>query len=162
MTKSNKGIFSNQGDVTPRLTIWSSQLWNLSEISSMSPLHASVRNLSDQNWMTYADDKVKQRLISNQQLNSKINDRTWPVFELVRDLIHIHLICMFQEHLIKTEGAMVMKKTFSHCKSMELCGCHSNQGLHWISMKSLCHPSRTRGMLQMRIITKISQQTVEI
>ena len=33
---------------------------------------------------------------------------------------------------------------------MEPCGCHSNQSSHWIFMKSLCHQSFTRGMLQMR------------
>ena len=33
---------------------------------------------------------------------------------------------------------------------MQPCGCHSNQGFHLIFIKSLCHQSPTRGMLQMR------------
>ena len=41
-------------------------------------------------------------------------------------------------------------QVFSHCKSMEPCGCHSNQTFRWISIKKLCYPSPTRGMLQMR------------
>ena len=32
----------------------------------------------------------------------------WPVFELVRDFINIHLIRKFQEQPIKTKGVMVM------------------------------------------------------
>ena len=53
------------------------------------------------------------------------------------------LICKFHEHLIKAEEVMVMTNIF-HCKSMEPCGCHSNQSFHWIFMKSWCHQSPIR------------------
>ena len=62
--------------------------------------------------MSYADDKVKQRLL--QQLRGsdfKINDPIWPIFDLVRDFIHVHLICKFQENLIKNEWLMLMIKS---------------------------------------------------
>ena len=40
--------------------------------------------------------------------NSKINDQTSPVFELIKDFIHVHLICKFQEDLIIIEQVMLM------------------------------------------------------
>ena len=45
MTKSNRGLFSNQGDVTLRLMIGSGQFSSFSEISSMSNLSASFRQI---------------------------------------------------------------------------------------------------------------------
>ena len=64
--------------------------------------------------MSYSDDKVKQKFFQQSRgPNSKINhDPILPVFELVQDFIHIHLICKFQEHPIETEGAMVMTNIF--------------------------------------------------
>ena len=54
--------------------------------------------------MRYADDNIKQRLSQDSRgRNSEINDLIWPVFEVVRDFIHVHLICKFQEHPVKTE-----------------------------------------------------------
>ena len=41
-----------------------------------------------------------------------INDLIWLVFEFLRDLIHVHIIYKFQEHLIKTVGVMVMTSIF--------------------------------------------------
>ena len=35
----------------------------------------------------------------------------WPVFELFRDFIHVHLIRKFQEHPIKTEQVTLMTKS---------------------------------------------------
>ena len=52
MTKSNRGFFSNQGDATLRLKIRSGQFSNPTEISSMSTLSASFRNI-DQNRRSY-------------------------------------------------------------------------------------------------------------
>ena len=53
--------------------------------------------------MSYADDKVKQRLFRQLgELNSKINDTKWPGFKLVSDFIHVYLICKFQADLIKS------------------------------------------------------------
>ena len=52
--------------------------------------------------------------------NSKINDPIWPDFKLIRDFIHVHLICKFQEDLIKTEWVMLMTKSNR--------GLFSNQG----------------------------------
>ena len=56
MTKSNRGFFNNQGDVT------------------------------------------------------KINEPTWPGFELIRDFIHVCLIYKFQEDLVNIERVMLMAK----------------------------------------------------
>ena len=43
--------------------------------------------------MSYADDKVKQMLFSNQgDVTEKINDPIWPVLELDRDIIHVNLM----------------------------------------------------------------------
>ena len=57
MTKSNRGFFNNQGDVT------------------------------------------------------QINDSILPVFKLVQDFIHVHIITKLHEHLIKTERVIVMTKS---------------------------------------------------
>ena len=57
--------------------------------------------------MSYADDKVKQRLFNN----SEIKDPLCPVFEFVQDLIHVYIISKFKAYLIKTEGVIVMTKS---------------------------------------------------
>ena len=43
--------------------------------------------------------------------NSKINARIWLVFKLFWDFIHVHLICKFQEHPIKTEWVTLLTKS---------------------------------------------------
>ena len=82
--------------------IQSGQFLNLSEISSMSTLYASFKKFPSQ-----LNDQVmlvKQRFFQQSRMgSSKINDPIWPVFELTRDFIHVHLICNSQEVLIKTE-----------------------------------------------------------
>ena len=40
--------------------------------------------------------------------NSKITDLIWPVFKLVSDFIHVHLICKFQADPIKTKQVTLM------------------------------------------------------
>ena len=86
MTKSNRGVFSNQGDVTLSQIIRSGQFSNSSEISSMPP-YLQVSGISDQNCSIYANDKVKQRCFQQSRgRNSKINDPIWPVIKLVTDL----------------------------------------------------------------------------
>ena len=80
------------------------------------PPYLSVLETFDENLMSYADDKIKQRLFQQSRgRNYKTNDPIWPVFELIRDFIHIHLIAKFQKHLIKIEGLMVMTITFPLC-----------------------------------------------
>ena len=107
MTKSNRSFFSNQDDVTLWLMIRSGQFSNLTELSSMSTLSASFRNI----W-------------------SKLKELWW-------------------------------WQILSHCKSMEPCGCHSNKGFLWNSMKNLCHQSPPEAFYRWEMI-KISPQTVEI
>ena len=69
--------------------------------------------VSDENLMTYGDDKVKNRHFQqSRRHNSMINGSTLPVFELIRAFIPSLLICKFQEDMIKTEGAMVMTSIF--------------------------------------------------
>ena len=93
-----QGFFSNRvgggwgwGAVTLRLMIRSGQFSNLSVISSMSALFCKSET-SNQNRMSYTDDKVKQKPFQQLRVcNPKINDPIWPVLELVRDFIHIHL-----------------------------------------------------------------------
>ena len=107
---------------------------------------------SEQNWMSYTDDKVNQILfLQYRGHNTKINDLSWPAFKLVQEYMYIHFsfICKFQEHLIKLKE-LLWWQAFSHCKSIGPCGCHSNHDFHCIFMKSLCHKSPTRGMLQIR------------
>ena len=62
--QSNRGFFSNRKDVTLRVMIQSGQFWNLSEISSIS-FYLQVSRISNQNWMSNADDKVRS-FFSNQ------------------------------------------------------------------------------------------------
>ena len=71
-----------------------------------------INPLTVQNSMTYVDDKVKQRPFQqSRECNSKINDPIWPVFDLFRYFMHVHLICKFQEHPIKTEWVTLMTKS---------------------------------------------------
>ena len=43
--------------------------------------------------------------------NSKNNELIWPGFDLIRDYIHIHFICNYQEDLIRMELVMLKKKS---------------------------------------------------
>ena len=85
MTKSNRDFLSNQGDIILRLMIPNGQVSNSFEILSTSTLSASS-GTSDQNWISYAHDKVKQRPFQQSRGCSKINDLMWPVFELIWDI----------------------------------------------------------------------------
>ena len=77
MTKSNRGRNSQINDRC-------GQFSNLSEILSVSTLSISLETF-DQSLMSYADDKVKQRLFQQSRgRNYKTNDPIWPFFELVR------------------------------------------------------------------------------
>ena len=107
MTKSNRGFFSNQVDVTLRFMIRSGYFSNLFEISSMSTLSVSFRKtwskLNEFRW--WQSQRLFQQL---REHNSKFNDPIWWGFKLVWDFIHVHLICKFQEHSIKTEWVTLM------------------------------------------------------
>ena len=110
MTKSNRGFFSNEGDETLRLMIQPSQFFNLSEISStVCSLYLQVSGTYVHNWMSYTDEKLKQKLFQQSRgRNSKINNPIWLVFEPAWCFIHVHLICKFQERSMKTKRVMVM------------------------------------------------------
>ena len=86
--------------------------------------------------------KSNRGIFSNQGDVTKINDLICPVFKLGWHFIHVHLICKFQDIWSKLKE-LRWWQTFSNCKSMEPCSCHSNQGFHWIFMKSLCHQCHT-------------------
>ena len=58
--------------------------------------------------MSYGDNKDYQRLLQqSRECNSKINDPIWPDFDFIRDFMDAHLICKFQDDLIKTELVMM-------------------------------------------------------
>ena len=69
MTLSNKGFFSNEGEVTLRLMFLQSHLASFQTCLRFHPCppYLQVSGTSDQNWTSYADDKVKQSLF--QQLS---------------------------------------------------------------------------------------------
>ena len=90
----------------------------------MFTLSASFRNIRSKLNECNTDDNVKQRLFQ-------------------------HFSASFRNIPSKLRESWWWQ-TFFCCKSMEPCCCHSNQGSHWISMKSLCNQSPTRGMQQMR------------
>ena len=72
--KSNRGVFSNQGDITLSFIIRSSSVRLFSRFLPCLPYLLQVSGTSDQNWMSYADEKVKPRLFfSNQGVVTKIN-----------------------------------------------------------------------------------------
>ena len=82
MIKSDVGFLSNQEDVTLRM-IQSAQVSKAAQISSMCTC-LQVSGRSNQNLMSYADDKVKQMLFQQSRgSNFKTNDPIWLVFELV-------------------------------------------------------------------------------
>ena len=66
-----------------------------------------------------------------QSCNSKINDRFWTVFELVRDFIHFCINSKFQEYPIKTERVIMMTKS-NRGFFQQLRGCNSkSNGRIW-------------------------------
>ena len=76
------------------------------------PYYLQVSERFNWNWMSYVDDKVKQRLFQQSRgHNSKNNHPICPGFGLFWDFIHIHLIRKFHEDPIKTEWVMLMTKS---------------------------------------------------
>ena len=73
MTKSNRGFFSNQEDVTLRLMVRSGQVSNSSKIHPCPP-YLQVSGRSNESLTCYVDDKAKQRLFQQSRGNSKINN----------------------------------------------------------------------------------------
>ena len=61
--------------------------------------------------MSYANDKVRGFFQQSKGCNFKINDTIWPVFQSLREYIHVHLIYKFQEDPIKTEWVKLMTKS---------------------------------------------------
>ena len=55
---------------------------------------------------------------------SKTNNRIWQGFKLIRDFVHVHLICKFQEDLSKLKE-LCWWHAFSHCKPARPFGCYS-------------------------------------
>ena len=101
----------------------------------MSILAASFRKFQSKLSKLLWWQSISEALQQSRECKSKINDPAWPDFKLVRDFIHVHLICKFQEYPIKLKE-LWWWQTFSHRKSMEPCGFHSNQGFHCIFTKS--------------------------
>ena len=58
--------------------------------------------------------------LQSRRYNSKINDSILPVFEIIRDFIHVHSICSFLEDPIKTEQVTLMKKTQSKRRNSKI------------------------------------------
>ena len=105
MTKSNTSFFSNHGDITLRLMSWLGQFSNSSKSSPMFFFFLFLFFIC-----MFQEDPIKieqvtlmtksnKGFFSNHGDLTNINDPTLPVFKLVRNLIHAHLICKFQEHL---------------------------------------------------------------
>ena len=75
------------------------------------PPYLQISGRTDQNWMSYADDNAKQRLFQQSR-----DVTLWLMilscqFLNILEFIHIHLICRFQEELIKTECLMLTTKS---------------------------------------------------
>ena len=137
MTKSNRGFFFSQGEVSDQnwmLCWWQSlteaffhqsrgrksmindPIWPVFKpVQDFIHVHIFSKcqeHLIKTEGDSYSDDKVKQMLFQQSRgRNSKINDRIWPVFKLVQYFIHVHIISKLQEHQIKTEGIIVMTKS---------------------------------------------------
>ena len=111
MTKSIKGFFSNQGDVTLRLMIPSGQVSNSPKITYMSTICKFQKHLIKTELVMLMTKPKGGFFQQSRGHNSKTNDLIWPGIELARDFIHV-LICKFQGHLIKTIGVMVMTNIF--------------------------------------------------
>ena len=109
--QSQTGFFSSQGDATQNVMIISDQFSNSSKNSSMSTLTASFwksqSKLTELCWWQSQTEVFQQ----SSGCNSKIYDLIWLFFKLVWDFIHVHLICKFQEDLIKTEWVSLMTKS---------------------------------------------------
>ena len=67
-----------------------------------------VSGRSDQNWRSYANDKVKQRLFSATRGLNSTTDSIRSDFECIRDFIHVPIIYKFKEDPIKTEWVMLI------------------------------------------------------
>ena len=117
MTKSNRGFFSNQGDVTLKLMIQPGQFSNTLRFHPCSP-YLQVSGRPDLNWRSYADDKhfpivilwdfvvVKQN-VTEGQTDRWLTIILWPVYNTPRDFVHVHLLFKCQR-MIKAKGVMLM------------------------------------------------------
>ena len=95
MTKSNRGFFSNQGDVTnTNDLIWPIFIFVLEFIRVH--LSCKFQEVLTKTEQVIVMTKPNRGFFSNQGDVTKINDPIWPVFELVRDLILVHLSASFK------------------------------------------------------------------
>ena len=125
--------------------IWRVFLIHLRFHPCLSYLQISGR--SHQNWISYADDKIKQRLIQQSRgRNSKINDPIWLVFKLMRDFKHVHLSCKLQEVPIKTEQVVVMTRSIR--------GFCSNQGN--VILKLMIHSGQSLNLSEISSMPTLS------
>ena len=69
----------------------------------LCPPYLQVSGRSDENWMSYTDEKVRDFFSNQGQRNSMMKDPIWLGFKLIWNFIHVHLISKFQENQITTE-----------------------------------------------------------
>ena len=90
----------------------------------------------------------------SRELNSKNNDPVWPVFEPIRDFIHAHIICKFQEDPLKTEWIALI--------TMSNRGFFSNQGdvnLRLVNRSGQC--SNIRDFIHVYLICKFQEDPIK-
>ena len=64
---------------------------------------------------------------------------TWPKFELVREFMHVLVICKYKKDRIKNNREKVWRHCFPHYKAMAAFCCHGNQSFDPICPKTLCN-----------------------
>ena len=142
--KSNTGFFHSQREVT--LMIKYGQFSNSFEILSIYLICKFQEDPFKTEWVmlmtksnrgffsNQGDGILRLKILSGQFSNSTQNSSISTLSATFRKI---------QSKL----NELMWWQTFSHCKSMGPCGCHSNHDFHWISMKSLCHRCPTRSIL---------------
>ena len=81
--------------------------------------------------------------------NSIVSGPIWPKFELVRDFMHVLVICKYKKDRIKSNREKV-ETPFSHYKLMGAFCCHGHKSFDPICLKTLCSLSPTLVMLHIK------------
>ena len=101
-------FFSYKGDVTLRVMIRSCQVSTVREFIHVHFIWKFQEDLIKTEWLMLMQSKISVFFSNQGGHNSKSNIPIWAVFKIIRDCIHYHLICKFQEHPIKTQWVTLM------------------------------------------------------
>ena len=110
-------IFVIQGQVTPKLVIWSGPKSNSTELLCLSWLPATLMMIrSKMNELAWRQHfpfiNLWDIFWRSRAANSVVSGQIWPKFELIRDVMHVLVTCKYKMDRIKNNREKVVNGSF--------------------------------------------------